>query len=162
MTKKVVDIAAQTVTFTFDDETSEVFELGKVSPEIRIHLALHGASQKGGDSYAGASSADDPMEYAKAACRDTIAQLYAGDWRVTAAAGPRITDLATAVARVTGKDLEEVVEVLEGLDEAQKKALRKRPQVAAMLAMISQEKATAKAARLVEAAKGAGPLSLVV
>jgi hypothetical protein len=53
------------------------FDLSKVNEETLLRLALHGASQKIGDSYAGAKdSGEDPIAYADAAVRETIQQGY--------------------------------------------------------------------------------------
>src|SRR5690606_1991871 len=55
-----------------------MFDLSKVTPSMLRMLALHGARQKIGDSYAGAKeSGEDPVDYATAAILDTIKQLYA-------------------------------------------------------------------------------------
>ena len=75
------NFASKTVVFTMEAPEGEVgekftFDLSKVSPDNVIRLALHGASQKIGDSYAGAKdSGEDPVAYAKAAIADTIKQL---------------------------------------------------------------------------------------
>ncbi len=152
MTKKVVNAETGRIDFQFDDGSTESFELSKTRADIQNRLALHGASQKIGDSYAGAGDEADPLAYAKEAVKDTIAQLYAGDWRVTAAGGPRISDLATALSQISGKTLEEcVARVGEMTDEA-KKVARKHPAVAAKLAEISAQKAAAKATKLAAAA----------
>ena len=159
MTKKAVDVENGLVVFTFDDGTSETFDGSKVSDEIRKRLYLHGASQKCGDSYAGAGDAADPVAYAKEAVRDTIAQLYAGDWRVTGPSGPRVSDLATAIARLKGMSIEEATAIVESLNDDQKKLTKKHPQVAATLAVISAERAAARASKLAETANAAGELS---
>lgn len=156
MTKKVVSVEAGTVTFDFENGKSAAFDLSKVSPEIMRRLALHGASQKVGDSYAGAGESADPAAYAEQAVAETIAQLYAGDWRVTAAGGPRVSDLATAIARLSGQSVEAVTEQLAKASDEQKKELRKHPQVAATLAAIKAENAAKRAAKLAEAAKDGG------
>ena len=51
--KKKIDVEAKTVTFTFEDDSTQVLELGNLTPEMQTQLALHGLSQKAGDSYAG-------------------------------------------------------------------------------------------------------------
>lgn len=154
MTKKVISVEASTVGFDFENGKSSLFDLSKVSPEILQRLALHGASQKIGDSYAGAGDSADPAAYAEQAANETIAQLYAGDWRVTVSGGPRISDLAAALSRLSGKVVEAVVESLKAATDEQKKELRKRPKVAAMLAAIKAENAAARAKKLAEAASG--------
>lgn len=157
-TKKETNAEAGTVTWTFDDGTQTVFELAKCSADIQKRLALHGASQKGGDSYAGAGQESDPLAYAKAAVADVITQLYNGDWRATSA-GPRgPSDLALAVSRALGNTVEEAVAMLDELDDDGKKALRGKPKVKAQLAAIKAQKAVAaaeKAAKAAEAAEAA-------
>lgn len=158
MTKKVVNVEEGTVTFQFDDGAEQVFRLSDCSPDIASRLALHGASQKIGDSYAGAGEADDPLGYAKASVEQVIAQLVAGDWRVAAVGGPRVTDLATALSRATGQSIEAATETVNEMDNGQKKALRKHPKIALELATITAERAKARAESLAEAASAAAPL----
>lgn len=159
MTKKTVNVEAGIIEFRFDDESAETFDMGRVPEAIRTQLMFHGASQKIGDSYAGASAAADPLAYAKESVRDTIAQLYAGTWRVSVSAGPRVSDLAAAVALATGKTLDECVTIIGNLDDGQKKVLRKQPKVAAALASIAAKKAAERAARAAEAAADAPALA---
>jgi hypothetical protein len=78
-----------------------------------VRLALHGASQKGGDSYAGAAEAENPMAWARDAIKATIDQILAGDWRVVGVGGPRVTLLARALARVTGRTPEQAQSVID-------------------------------------------------
>ncbi len=154
-TKKEVSAEAGTVTWTFDDGSTQTFDLTKCSAEIQKRLALHGASQKGGDSYAGAAGESDPLAYAKASVADVIAQLYAGEWRATSA-GPRgPSDLALAVSRALGQTVEEASAMLEELDDEGKKALRGKPKVKAQLAAIRAQKAVAAAERAAKAAEAA-------
>lgn len=138
--------------FRFDDETSEQFRLSDCDEDTKTRLAWHGASQKHGDSYAGAADAADPVEFARQAVRDVAAQLYAGEWRATSVGGPRVTDLAAAMARVSGKTVEECTAKLGEMTDTQKKAARKMPKIAAALAAIALEKAAKKAERLAEKA----------
>lgn len=161
MTKKTVNVEAGTVGFDFENGKTASFDLGAVSPEILRRLALHGASQKIGDSYAGAGESADPAAYAEAAVTETIAQLVAGDWRVTGTGGPRVSDLAAALSRMNGETIEAVTEKLAKATEEQKKALRKHPQVAAILAAIKAENAAKRASKLAEAASAATSEALV-
>lgn len=161
MTKKTAVLEAVKtglIVFTFEDNTTETFDMAKTPEETQKILAFHGASQKIGDSYAGASAAADPLGYAKEAVKDTIAQLYAGQWRVSVSAGPRISDLAAAVAKVSGQSLEECRKIIENLDDNQRKVLRKQPKVAAALAGIAAEKAAERAKAAEKAAADAPAL----
>jgi hypothetical protein len=142
-----------TITFTFSDDTTETFEIGKVPEAIRDRLALHGAGQKIGDSYAGAAATDDPLAYAKEAVKDTIAQLYRGDWRVTGGGGgPRVNELAMAISRAGGETLEECIEFVGAMTDEDKKVWRKKPKVALALAQIAAEKTAKRIAELQKAA----------
>ena len=161
MTKKAINTEAKTVTFDFGDESQELFELAKVSEDIVIQLALHGASQKIGDSYAGAKAACaesemDPTEYAKAQVQGVIGQLLAGDWTVRTPGGQTVTDLANALAEAVGCPVEDAIERLTDADADDKKALRAHPDIAAVLARIKSERAAAKA-KTAEAKAGSGP-----
>ena len=156
MTKKAIDTAAGTLTFTFDDGEAIVFSVSDVSDKIRNYAMFHGFSQKLGDSYASASKAENPLAWAKQTLRDTIAQLREGDWRAPAGeGGPRVTDLATAIARITGKSIEEAVAFVDSLDEDQLAVYRAKAKVKAMMAVIRAEKAAERARKATEAAAGA-------
>lgn len=159
MTKKVVHLneagtPTGLITFTFDDKMEETFDLSKVNDETKLRLMIHGASQKVGDSYAGAAKAENPLDFAKESVKETIAQLYAGDWRAAGAGvgGPRTTDLATALARVTGKTVEQAAAYIDTLADEEKKALKAKGKVAAALAAITAERAAERAKKLAEQA----------
>jgi hypothetical protein len=156
MPKKAVDIESGTVTFTFEDETSQTFELSRAEAVVR-HLALHGASQKIGDSYAGAGDEENPLAYAKAAVADLIARLYAGEWKQSGGGGAKAMPvIVQAFAAVSGKSLEEAFEVYDCLTDDEKKALAKKPRIAAKVAAIKLERAAAKAAKLAKIAEESG------
>src|SRR3970040_2198111 len=65
------------VSFTFGNGTKLEFVVNKGDPETRLHLPCHGASQKIGDSFAGAKG-----NYAEgiSSAQAVIDQLYAGEW----------------------------------------------------------------------------------
>lgn len=158
MTKKVVNVEAGSVTFDFENGKTAVFTLDSVSPEILKRLALHGASQKIGDSYANAKDSSDPAVYAEETSTEVIKQLVDGEWRATSATGPRVSDLAMAVSRLNGKPIEEIIESLGKATDEQKKELRKHPQIAATLAAIKAENAAKRAAALAAKASSGGDL----
>lgn len=143
------------IEFTFDDGEVQSFDLANVPEGLHVNLMMHGASQKIGDSYAAASGEADPLAFAKACVKETIAQLYAGEWRATSAGGgPRVTDLAVALSRVTGKTVDEAQAFLDTLDDDGKKAIKGKAKVKAALAVIAAERAAIKAKKLAEAAGG--------
>ena len=160
MAKKIVVVETKSVTFEFGEAGSVVFDLSKVSDEMLTQLALHGASQKGGDSYAGAKAATDgtdidPNEWAKSECQRVIDQIYAGEWSVRrAGSGPGITDLARALAEVMPDVTEaDAAERLADATREDKAALRKHPAIKAVLERLRAERAAAKA-EAAEAAAG--------
>lgn len=157
--KKLIDTAANTITFDFGDGTKEVFELSKVSPETSIRLALHGASQKIGDSYASAGKSPDPLAYAKQASRETVAQLYAGDWEVRGQGEgiKRASDLATAlhlVSKDQGKErsVEAWTAYLAKKTDEEKAGIKAQKAVQAKILQIQAERAAERAKAAAEAA----------
>lgn len=153
--KKSIDTDAQTVTFDFSDGTQTVVAVADLPEDIKVQLMLHGASQKLGDSYSGSES----IEQAKAAFAAVLKQLQDGEWTVrgTSSGGARVTVLAEAIQRVTGRDLSEVTEMLAGLSDEQKKALRAHPQIKAAQAQINAERAQERAAKAQAESSGDAP-----
>lgn len=160
------------VAFTFPDGHVETIRLSELPREMVERLAVHGLSQKGGDSYASAGNEDNPLAAAKEWLAATLKDLRAGAWRVTTAGGFRATMLAKALARVTGRTVEEaqsVVDVNSDLDDDGKpsekgkawlKSMRANEQIKAATAAITLEEQKAKEAKLkATAAKAGGPAS---
>lgn len=141
------------IKFTFEDESTQTLTAENISDAMKLRAMWHGFSQKIGDSYAGAGKAESPLAFAKDCVKETIAQIYAGEWRAASGeGGPRVTDLAVALARLTGKPQDATVAFVETLDDEQKKAYRAKPKIKAMLALIASEKAQARAQKLAQAA----------
>lgn len=129
--KKQIDADAKTITFTFENGDSATYNLGDLSPEIQTRLALHGLSQKLGDSYA---SAKDEAPARVAGVWETLSK---GEWTSRSEGGaPRVTQLARAIAQVMGAPIEGVVAKLADMEADQKKAIAASPDVAAALAEI--------------------------
>jgi hypothetical protein len=168
MPKKAVVFNAEAgeklVNFTMDKPANapedfvpvvHTFDLSKVSEEILIRLALHGASQKIGDSYAGAKdSGEDPIAYADAAVQETIKQLLEGKWAIsrTGSGAPRTSMLAQALAAVKGMSLEEAIEAVGELSDDEKKVLQANKKIAAKIAGLKAEQALARAKKAEEEA----------
>ena len=158
--KKSTNVESKTVTFDDGAGNVQTFELDKCTPEIVIQLALHGASQKGGDSYAGARKAVEELDitiedYAIQQVDNVISQLYAGDWNLrTGGGGPQITDLARAISEITGQPEAACIEMLGEQDKEMKKSLRADPKVKVILARLTAERAVKKAASAEKAAEG--------
>ena len=145
MAKKATkSIEAQVLTIKFANDTVLVVRLTDI-PEATIgQLAMHGLSQKIGDSYAGADSIDEASTAAGRVAED----LKAGNWsvRVAGSGAPRVTLLAEALAKLTNNSMEDSLEAVNELNDDQKKALRKDDRVKEAIAEIKYERAKAKAA----------------
>lgn len=143
---KEYDADTDTLIFTFGNGEVVEFPLGNLSAEIKAKLLVHGASQKGGDSYAGAKG-----NYSEgiADLKATIAALQAGEWsagRGDSEARPRLADLAAALARVKSISLEDATKVVEAADDEKRKTWRAHPRIKAAIATIKAEKAQAELA----------------
>lgn len=140
--------------FLFEDNSETAVDFEKIPDDIKLRAMFHGFSQKIGDSYAGAAKAEEgALAFSKKSVAETLAQLYAGEWRATAEGGPKApSDLAIALSRITGKTPEEAQKFVESLDDEQKKVYRKKAKVAAHLASIAAEKAKIRAEKLARAA----------
>jgi hypothetical protein len=129
------------VTVTFEDDNTVSVLLSDLSDEIVTQLALHGLSQKLGDSYSGEAN----LAVAKGKAEAVAGRLAKGDWKAVreSSGGGRISDLAQALATVTGRTLEEAVAVIENMDKEKKSALRKHPAVNAETKRIALARAEA-------------------
>lgn len=156
-----LDNLSLTISVGGDDQD---YDLSSLSEEIKQNLLCHGASQKLGDAAAsvkkrlsdslGRDPSDDEL---KAAVRESIdavwKQLLDGEWRASRGEGeakPRIGEVATAIARLRGMDVEEVQKLVAATDKEKVKAWRAHPQIQAEIAKIRQEKAEARLAKAME------------
>lgn len=132
------------INFTFTNGEVLSISFAELSDEIKFRLMQHGLSQKGGDASAGTETVDEAI----AETRRVLDRLRAGDWKsVREATGgsPKIGLLVEALARVAGKSLTECRDVVEGLDDDKKKALRAHSAIKAAMADIRAERERAKA-----------------
>jgi hypothetical protein len=158
MPKKSYDLATETVTITFDDNSTAELSLASYSPEIIRQLALHGLSQKAGDSYAGAAKASEEEgitadEYCQAAVARVDQQLREGNFNAGGGGGVRGGIFVEALTQVTGKSQDDIVALVNSLDEEKVKELKKHPQVKNAMLQI-------RAARAEKAASAAPQLTL--
>lgn len=130
------------VDFTFHDGSVLAATLESLSPEMVTKLAIHGMSQKIGDSYSGEDAAN-----CQTIAEKTLEALQKGEWssRSGGGAGPRISQLAEALSRVTGQEVKDCVAKIAEMDDDSKKDVRAHPQIKAAMAEIKLEKATADA-----------------
>lgn len=133
------------VVFTLGNGKSLSIDLTKVTKDILLDLAKHGASQKIGDSAAGFSKAQD-FSGALEAMESVKNNLLAGLWKAEGSGGSGSAILAEALAEVTGRKLEDVKKALEAADEEKLKTWRANAKVKAVMARISAERAAARAA----------------
>ena len=138
------DLTAVLIQFT-DGETLNA-QLADMSEDIQRRLALHGLSQKLGDSYSG----EKDVAVARAKAEGVLKNLIEGDWKkASVGGGGGISDLVRALSELTGQSIEACTEVVSNLEKKDKAELRKDARIAEILARYSAERAAAKA----EAAK---------
>lgn len=150
---KTIDLDKQTVEFKFPEPVSKsiVVEFAKLANPMKLRSALHGISQRIGDSYAGAKSVQEAYDSAKS----VFDELVAGNWSAPrSAGGPRTTLLAEALVRVTKGNkklptltLEQAIEVVSEADDDTKKGLRNSPDIKKAIAQIQLERAEAEQAQ---------------
>lgn len=144
------------VDFEFHDGAVMEVNVADLPADIVKQLVVHGVSQKIGDSYAG-EDAENCMTIAQA----TLKNLLDGNWSTrTGGGGPRISQLAEALARCTGQEVSACVAKIAEMSDDDKKAVRAHPKVQAALAEIKLEKAQADAAKAAETAGEEGEFDL--
>jgi len=161
MAKKIIDLAAATVTFDFTKDGGEKFVIAanqvpgcESVSGTALHAMLHGLSQKIGDAYAAAKSQPNPLAWAQDQVKATIASIVAGVWNAgrTGEGTAKVSILARALHRVklAAGDTESSEAAAQAyLDEleaqpdgkAQIAALRAKKKVAKMLDTIRLEDA---------------------
>lgn len=167
MPKKNANFEAQTIGFDFGDAGELAVAMADLPVEIVANLAVHGLSQKLGDSYAGAKGAVEELdmtadEWARAQVESVFKQLAEGNWTTRTPGGTQVTDLARALAIVMADDgvtEQMAAEKLSETGKEEKAELRKHPAVKAELDRIRLERAAAKAEESANAAADAPPIS---
>jgi hypothetical protein len=133
------------VRFTFGNGQALELDVMGLDESIQQELMLHGALQKIGDSYAGAAG---DYEFAISNAKKVIDNLVSGQWKAAREAGeakPKTGELAEAIARIKGIELAQAAELVNSLDDDQRKAVRGKDAVKAVIAQIRYEKAQKKA-----------------
>lgn len=133
--------------FLFGNGTTVSLNVHELSDDQKFNLMMHGLLQKGGDSYA---SAKGDYTFGIAAVQKVCDQLLNDQWAASRATGasegaPRSTELAQALANLKKLDVAAVAKVVEAATDDQRKVWRKHPAIAAEIARIRAEKATARA-----------------
>ena len=136
-----------TCSFKFGNGETLTIDVSTLDESIQTNLMIHGALQKIGDSYAGAAG---DYEFAISNAKKVIQNLLDGNWKAAREAGeakPRTGELAEAIARIKSIDIADAQALVDGLSEEQRKAVRGKDSVKAVIAKIRFEKAQAKAAK---------------
>lgn len=160
MAKKILEKDAEgkltgVIRFTFENQEDVVIDVNTLSDEVKFNRLVHGVSQTVGDSYAGAGKEENPNAAARQFAAETVDQLLKGILRASSGGGPRVTDLATVYAQLSGETIENAVAFIDGLDDKAEKALRAKPRIKAMLAALTAKRAAEKAAKALEDAEKA-------
>lgn len=142
--KKDYDSETATFSIVFADGTSHEVALESLPQEIQLNLALHGLSQKLGDSYA---SVKGNVAAAKEKFEATLKQLLAGEWAAKreGEGGSKVTELAEAIARIKGVPVATANAAVGKASDDQIKGWKANAKVKAVIAEIRAEKAAKRA-----------------
>lgn len=145
---KDYDVETKTFSIVFADGSESEVALESLPAEIVSMLALHGLSQKLGDSYA---SVKGDVAEAKKRYEAVLTQLQNGEWKKAREGGgegsAKVTELAQAIARFRNAPLEKANAAVAGASPEQKKAWQGNPNIKALIATIRAEKAAERAAK---------------
>lgn len=117
--------------------------LYKVTPELLLKFAGHGAEQKLGDEIAGVEDTDDAVE----AIDELMVRLSKGEWTVTRAKGQGIAGasiLVRALVELTGKPVAAIRDSLASKTQEEKLALRRNSKLQPIVARLEAEKNSRK------------------
>lgn len=154
--RKDYDTETGTFSITFADGASSEVAIASLPQNIVQMLALHGLSQKLGDSYA---SVKGDVNAAKAKFEAVLKQLMAGEWkqaREGGEGGTKVTELAEAIARFKSAPIEKANAVVAQATDDQIKVWKGNAKIKAIIAQIRAEKAAARAAEADAKAAEAG------
>lgn len=142
--KKDYDAETATFSIVFADGTSHEVALSDLPQEIQLNLALHGLSQKLGDSYA---SVKGDVAAAKEKFSTTLKQLMAGEWAAKreGEGSSKVTELAEAIARIKGVEVAVANAAVGKATDDQIKGWKANAKVKAVIAEIRAEKAAKRA-----------------
>ena len=136
---------AKTVIFALGNGARVELSLADLPAETLEQLAIHGLSQKGGDSTSSMSKERD-FASAYAAITSVCDNLRNGVW--ASRAGASTSDLVTAIATILKISEEEAQAKVDKSTEEQLLAIKKNPQVKEVITKLQAERAklAAKAA----------------
>lgn len=125
------------------------------SQDMQMRFMVHGAKQKGCDSYAGATP-----EEARENVLAVIEGLQEGKWTTRVTGGPRLTQIVVAFAQIAGCSTEDAQTAYDNMTEEQQDDLKRHKQIKAKIAELRAEAAMAAADKAAEEAKDAEPLTI--
>lgn len=148
------DVDTAAVSLRIDFRNGKVVKLSgeELSRATLLRAAVHGLSQKVGDSYASAKDVDDMFLSAE----DMVKRLKAGEWEAVREAGDSMAGASIvikALVETTGKSVDEIKAYLEKkLEDAKAKgekltrqqlyaSFRANPKILAVIQRLEQEKA---------------------
>ena len=174
--EKSISDETSILTFTFSDKTEMTYDVREhITADLGaetcaaivekapwlIEEAVHGVSQKVGDSYASAGQKSEeagltPLAWAKRVASAVLDSIKKGVFtRAGTGGGGEPSLLAAACARVTGSTIEEAEATVEAMTKEQTKAAKAMPEIAAAIATIQAERAQARLDRAKAAAEAA-------
>lgn len=130
---------ARTVRFVLGNGVEVRACLDDFSEEIIERLALHGLSQKVGDSTSSLSK-DRDFHGAFGAMQGVVDNLSNGLW--SSRAGSGTNDLVAAIAKLQGIELEEAQAAVDKATEEQIAAFKKHPAIVAEVKRMQAERAS--------------------
>lgn len=135
---KRVDLVLKRVSWFFATGDIRTAALDDYRESIQLGFALHGVSQKLGDCYASAVTAQEALESWDA----LNGQLIEGDWEKPTREGGANDGgmLAQAVAKVLGCSVVDAAATLKAMEPKERKALELEPDIAKELAAIRKAK----------------------
>lgn len=128
---------ARQVAFVLGNGVKVIGDLAKMPADIVERLAIHGMSQKVGDSTSNLSKTRD-FHAAFGAIQETVDNLEKGLWSVRG--GSSTSDLVAAMAELQGLDTETVQAAVDAATEEQVAELRKHPQIKAKILELQAER----------------------
>ena len=140
LTKITPDMAgglARQVAFVLGNGVKVIGDLSRMPEDVVERLAIHGLSQKVGDSTSNLSKARD-FHAAFGAMQDVVDNLEKGLWSVRG--GSSTSDLVAALAELQGTDTETVQAAIDAATEEQVAELRKHPQIKAKILEMQAER----------------------
>ena len=140
LTKKV-DEAGRKVKCVLGNGVCVELGLDELKPEIVERLALHGLSQKLGDSAANFSK-EENFHGAFGAMQGTADNLLQGIW--AAKGGTGTSDLAQAIAELQDVEIEEAEAAIARMDEDTLKIFKTHPEIKLKIAEIQKARLAAQ------------------